>query len=307
MIAESASQYRTEARHNWLQARRKARLETMTRKEPGEPTRLHDFNDIARRLSLRHAIYQGVQNVPLAAIAGSQGRYRDFTTAFLPGDDALKSRWQRIAEIYLDPTSGGVPPVELYKVGASYFVKDGNHRVSVARQLALESIEAYVWEYPDPVQDAAPDADITALLIEAERREFLERTGLDGLRPEHGILLTAPGGYPALLAQIEDFQRALALSDGGDAVWPEAVTGWYDLLYETAIQDILATGLLSLFPERTAADFYVWVRQHQQALAARYGRRVRLTDAARDFRKQSHPGLAQRAFRAVLRWLAASL
>jgi hypothetical protein len=307
MVAESTTHYGTEARQHWIQARRKARLETMTRREPGEPTRLHDFNDIARRLNLRHAIYRGVENVPLAAIAGSLGRYNDFTMAFLPGDDGLKTRWERIAAIYLDPTSGGVPPVELYKVGASYFVKDGNHRVSVAQQLELDSIEAYVWEYPHPVPDAAPDADITALLIEAERREFLERTGLDDLRPGHGIVLTAPGGYPALLAQIADYQRAFALIDAQDTAWADAVTGWYDLLYETAIQDVQDTGLLDLFPERTAADFYVWVRQHQQALAARYGRRVRLMDAARNFEKLSHPGLATRAFRTLVRWLAASL
>lgn len=305
MVAVKNDHYKSEARHEWKRARRKARWDKMTKKRPGEPTHLHDFNDIAQRLNLRHAVYLGVQNVPLEAIVGSVGRYKDFTTAFLPGDDGLKARWENIAAIYLDPTSGGVPPVDLVKVGSSYFVKDGNHRVSVARQLKLIDIEAYVWEHRAPVADVEPDADIDTLLLEAERREFLQHTGLDTLRPGHTITLTAPGGYGVMLAQIGEFQAALCQIDERNVSWPEAVTDWYDMLYETSVQAIQETGLLKLFPNRTESDFFVWVRQHQQALESRYERRVRLVDAARSFRRESNPGLPVRTFRTALRVLVA--
>lgn len=303
MTLARSEPYVTEARHQWHLARRKARQDEMTQKEPGETARLLDFNDIAQRLNLRHPIYRGVQNVPLEAIVGSAGRYNDFTTAFLPGDDGLKARWERIATIYLDPTSGGVPPVELYKVGSAYFVKDGNHRVSVARQLGLADVEAYVWEHASPLPDLPPELDIDTLLIEAERRQFLDRTGLDRLRPEAAIRLTAPGGYPAMLAEIEAFQAALCQIDARAVPWDEAVTGWYDMRYELTVQSLEQTGLLSLFPERTPADFYVWVRGHQDALQAHYGRRVMLTDAARDFRRKARPGLPARALRGLARWV----
>ncbi|MBN2471626.1 MAG: hypothetical protein JXN59_12970 [Anaerolineae bacterium] len=302
-LARATETYATEARHQWLLARRKARQDEMLQKEPGQTARLLDFNEIAQRLNLRHAVYRGVQNVPLAAIVGSAGRYNDFTTAFLPSDDGLKARWERIAEIYLDPTSGGVPPVELYKVGSAYFVKDGNHRVSVARQLGLADIEAYVWEHASPLPDLPPDLDIDTLLIESERREFLDQTGLDRLRPGFDIRLTAPGGYPAMLAEIEAFQAALCQIDEREVPWEEAVGAWYDMRYEITVQSLAQNGLLTLFPERTPADFYVWVRHHQEALQARYGRRVMLADAARDFRKKARPGLPTRAARTLVRWL----
>ncbi len=305
MVAEQSPQYRSEARLEWARARRKARIHQFrfTPAFPGQQAGLLDFNEIEERLKLRHPLYRGVQNVPLEAIVGSVGRYKDFTSAFLPADDGLKTRWQNIAMVYLDPTSGGVPPVELYKVGSAYFVKDGNHRVSVARQLGLKDIEAYVWEYPGPLPDLDPDADLDTLIIAAERQEFLARTQLDDLRPGHGIELTAPGGYPVLLAEIEAFQQALSQIDGRDVPWSEAVASWYDMVYETSIQAIERAGVMSLFPGRTRADFFVWVRQHQRQLEERYGRRVKLIEAARDFSKRNHPWQPGRLLRAFLRWL----
>ena len=301
------ARYREEARREWARARRKAR-QTRLLAQLGEQARdLLDFSRVAQQLSLRNAVYRGVQNVPLDKIVGSVGRYQDFTRAFLPIADGVHARWQRIAEVYLDPTSGGVPPVELYKVGDAYFVKDGNHRVSVARQLGLSDIEAYVWEYPEPVAGLDPNADIDTLLIEAERRDFLEQTRLDELRPGHGIRLTELGGYTDLLLQIARFQDALSQIDGQPVPYEEAVTAWYDMVYETTVQLIQEAGVLDLFPERTPADFFVWVRGHQQQLQARYGRRVPLADAARDFRRRHHASFAGQTLRAVLRWLLTRL
>ncbi len=307
MIEHPADYYRTEAREHWEQARRKARAARIAASIPGEHTGLLDFNDIAAQLGLKHAVYRGVQTVPLDSIVGSAGRYKDFTGAFLPVDDSMSSRWQRIAAIYLDPTSGGVPPVELYKVGTAYFVKDGNHRVSVARQLDLKDIEAYVWEYPEPVSDVGPEADIDTLLIEAERREFLEKTQLDTLRPGHGIWITAPGGYRTLLFEIAQYQHALSLIDSRPVGWEEAVGAWYDMVYEITVQLIQKTGVLHLFPERTPADFFVWIRKHQQELEERYGRRVMVRDAARDFGRRNRTTLPERAAREVLRWIVGRL
>src|SRR5512147_2510047 len=99
----------------------------------GQSTELLSFDDIKARLRLREESYKGLQDVPLDQIVGSVGRYRDFTSNFLPRRSTSPSRWSRV---YAQVNSmEGVPPIELYKVGDVYFVRDGNHRVSVARQL----------------------------------------------------------------------------------------------------------------------------------------------------------------------------
>jgi hypothetical protein len=78
---------------------------------------------------------------------GSVGRYDDFTRSFLPRRDSDAGRWARVKAATLDLT--GLPPIEVYQIGQAYFVLDGNHRVSVARQLGAPTIQAYVTEVPD--------------------------------------------------------------------------------------------------------------------------------------------------------------
>ncbi|MBN1965216.1 MAG: hypothetical protein JW910_11265 [Anaerolineae bacterium] len=301
-----------EAHREWASAHRKARRTQLIASLEGQPEQadtLLDFNDISRRLSLKHALYRGVQNVPLDKIVGSVGRYQDFTRAFLPISADMGARWRQIATLYLDPTSQGVPPIELYKVGDAYFVKDGNHRVSVARQLGNADIEAYVYEYPGPVDGLDNEADIDTILLEAERREFLERTHLDMLRPGHNIRLTAPGGYTALLGQICQYQDALQAIDGTDISYETAITAWYDMVYETTIQLIEQTDVLAEFPDRTAADLFVFIRAYQAELEEKYGRHIMLRDAAKDFEKRHRQSntLPTRTAQAIMRWLVGRL
>lgn len=301
MAAVPGKQYISEARGEWESARRKARMAQFHFSVPGVQLGLHDFNDISAHLGLHHAIYRGVQLIPLDQIVGSVGRYQDFTGAFLPVDEGMRHRWERVAAVYLDPTSGGVPPIELYKVGTSYFVKDGNHRVSVARQLDLEDIEAYVWEY-QITDSPEEDADIDTILLEYERREFLEQTKLDELRPRHNILITAPGGYRRMLFQIVRYQESLAKIDGKEVSWEYAVKAWYDMIYETSTQVIAETGVMDLFPDRTITDFFVWIRKHQEELEQHYGHRVTVENAARDFKKRNRHSIPERTLRTALRW-----
>ncbi len=284
---------RLEAQRQWSRARRKAFWSELRANLDGKKLRLLDFNDVSQRLRLKNAIYRGVHNVPLNKIVGSVGRYHDFTNSFLPASDRMRDRWQRIARLTLDPNRT-LPPIEALKVGDWYFVRDGNHRVSVARQVDAAYIDAEVWEYADPVLQLAPHAEIEILLIEAERLQFLEQTRLDELRPEHRIRLGAPGGYSQMLDQIARYQEALSQIDGCEMCYTEAVTAWYDMIYETSVQIIERAHILDVFPNRTAADFFIWCTNHHQELQARYGKTLLMGDAVRDLKKR-HP-------EAWLRW-----
>lgn len=298
--------YRDEAREEWSDARRKFFWNQMLELIGDKPTELLDFNDISKRLHLRTAIYRGIQDVPLAKIIGSVGRYQDFRGEFLPTNPEMRDRWQRIAAVYLDPLSGGVPPVELYKVGDSYFVKDGNHRVSVANQLEMNTIEAHVWEYPAPLEGLDPDTDVNTLLLLAERRDFLEATQLDKLRPGHNIELTNPGGYTELLRQIARYQDILSKIDSREVPYEEAVTSWYDMIYETTIQAIDEEKVMELFPDRTPADFFVWITRHQRNLEELYGKKIMIGDAAEDFKRQNHPNPLVRWWQISVDWMKAA-
>lgn len=274
--------YRQEAESAWSNARRKAFWTKLSANLRGKDVTLLDYEEVCKRLNLHNAFYKGRQNVPLDKIVGSVGRYHDFIQEFLPVTNEMSNRWQHIAELYLNPHGSGLPPIECYKIGDSYFVKDGNHRVSVAKQLEAPDIEAYVWEYPVPITGLAANTNIDTLLIEYERYHFYDKTRL----AQQAIELSAPGGYTELLLQIANFQDALIKIDETPISFEDAARDWYDMIYKTSEQIIEQQGILERFPNRTAGDVFVWVRRHQHELQQRYGKKVHLIDAAEKFGRQ---------------------
>jgi len=87
----------------------------------------------------------GLKTVPLRRIVGSEGRCADFDRDFRPLKTHTRQRWYNVARAHL--TEVNLPPVDLIRVGDEYYVRDGNHRVSVARAFGLKAIEAIVTEY----------------------------------------------------------------------------------------------------------------------------------------------------------------
>lgn len=251
------------AEFDFHQARLKAFLNRIAAFFSGRPLRLLSYEEVREKLHIGGPIYRGVQQVPLEKIVGSLNRYHQFDRAFLPLDDSSAERWQRIAHAFYKEIS--LPPIVLYKVGEVYFVVDGHHRVSVARQQGLKIIEAEVRECQTRV-NITPEITPEDLEIIHEKVHFLERTNLDRLRPEAKIKLTIPDGFSRMLEHIAvhryfmgiDFQRPISEE--------EAVTHWYDTVYLPVVQIIRESGILEEFPDRTEGDLYLWVMDHQRYL-----------------------------------------
>ena len=106
------------------------------------PSRLLDLQSLKydARVSGRH--YVGIQDVPIERIRGSEGRVSDFDISFFPINPRLRSRWMSVASARMAGLP--LPPVELIQVGEIYFVRDGHHRISVAKALGEKYIEAEV-------------------------------------------------------------------------------------------------------------------------------------------------------------------
>ena len=260
-------------------ARRKAFVQSILNLITRKSLDLLPFGDVREQLRLRNSHFRGLQDVPLDQIVGSVGRYRDFTRTFLPRLNELRERWARVED---QMREGGLAPIELYKVGDAYFVRDGNHRVSVARTQNAPSIEAYVWEYPSLVP-LGPNDNLDDLLNKRGYVEFLEKTRLNQLRPDQRIEFTTPGRYRDLLAHIEVHRHFLAQQHGRDISDDEAVTGWFDDVYRPIVNAIRQSGILKRFPERTEADLYIWIWRWQQELSAHYNRPVSAADAVDEF------------------------
>ena len=261
-------------------ARRRALFEDILSIVSGRSTDLLPFEEVRRQLKGRQGIPRGLQLIPLDQIVGSVGRYRDFSRAFLPRKSVDMSRWAHLDQALnrLEP----IPPIEVYKVGDAYFVRDGNHRVSVARANGATHIDAYVTDVPIKVP-LGPGDDLDDLIIKAEYVDFLEQTGLDQLRPGADIEFSTPGRYDDLIEHIRVHRYYLAQERQGEVPWEEAVVHWYDSLYLPVVEVIRREGALDHFPGRTEADLYLWSMNHLYYLREQYGPAVDPKLAASDF------------------------
>ncbi|MDY6877519.1 MAG: hypothetical protein SWK90_15145 [Chloroflexota bacterium] len=261
-------------------ARRKAFWNDIVSFLSGRPNRLLSWDEVRDKLGVRGQVYRGMQAVPVDKVIGSVGRYRDFDRAFLPTQDCTAGRWRSIARAHYDDIN--LPPVKLYKIGDAYFVLDGNHRVSVAREQGIEFVDAEVIEAETRVPVTA-DLDARDLEIKGEYTYFLERTRLDDLRPDQHIEFTIGGGYERLLEHIAVHRYFMGLEQQRFISEDEAVCDWYDHVYLTLTHIIRDKDILADFHGRTEADLYLWVMDHQHYLRERFGPGVRTERAAEHF------------------------
>ena len=279
---------------DFRQARQRAAIKEIMARLRGEPTQLLSYEEVRKRLRAQSGIPRGLREIPLNAIIGSVNRYNDFNRDFLPRSNVQAGRWARV-EI-ATASAAGVPPIEVYQIGEVYFVKDGNHRVSVARQFGSPAIQAYVTEIRSRVP-LTPDVRPEDLIIMSEYADFLERTRLDELRPGANLSVTVAGQYPVLEEHIAIHRYYMGLEQQRDISYQEAVEHWYDTVYSPITQVIWSKGILTDFRGRTETDLYLWIAEHRAELEKELGREIRPEDAAGDLANKYSPTPERRAAR----------
>ena len=271
---------------DFREARRRAAIEQIMARLTGRTTKLLSYDEVRAKLKAGTSRDVGLRDISLDAIVGSVGRYSDFTRSFLPRHDSDRGRWARVQMAVTD--LAGVPPIEVYQIGDVYFVRDGNHRVSVARQFDAPTIQAYVTKIDTRVP-LTPDVQPDDLILKAEYADFLERTRLDEVRPQADLGVTVPGQYDKLLEHIAVHRYFMGLDQERDIPHREAVVHWYDELYAPVVRVIRERGILREFPERTETDLYLWVLEHRSALEESLGWEPDTAAAAADLAAQSSP------------------
>jgi hypothetical protein len=240
-------------------ARRKAAWRQVISRLTGRRNELLRFDEVRHQLRAQGQHYAGARAVPLAAIVGSIGRYRDFDSAFLPRQNQTRGRWLNIDRAHYEELT--LPPVELYGLGETYFVKDGNHRVSVARERGQEFVDANVVELEAPVPIGSLQ-ELEDWIRQTDAVEFLSTTQLMKVRPDAGVLVTLPGQYEQLLEHISVHRWFLGIEAQQEIVYMDAVVSWYDRVYLPLVEGIREAGVLKEFPARTEADLYLWLVEH---------------------------------------------
>ena len=148
MFTPEQQRYRLDAVREFERLRQKATLSRYWSRLMRTESSLIPFDKIEAYLP-QQRVYLGLREVDLDHIVGSLNRHHAFNRKFYPLSDDLQERWVNI-RILANTT--GFPPIVLRQVGNLFFVEDGHHRTSVARQLGAKTIEAEVWDYQVPLQ-----------------------------------------------------------------------------------------------------------------------------------------------------------
>jgi hypothetical protein len=241
------------------------------------------FDEVRKRLDIKGQHYAGLQQVPIERIVGSVNRYHDFDRAFLPRVTYTRDRWESIDKAHLRDEM--LPPVELYKIGEIYFVKDGNHRVSVGREKGQAFIDAEVIELETNVP-ISRETDLNDLILAQEKAHFYETTKLNEKYPDCDIDLTLPGQFGRLLEHINVHRWYLGEQRGGEVPFEEAASSWFERVYQPLVHIIREGNILREFPGRTEADLYLWIIEHRQYLMEAYKDEVSLEEAAKHFAQE---------------------
>jgi hypothetical protein len=270
---------------DFSRARGKAMLSQIQNFLNTDRDKLLSFNDVKGILKPKNEVYMGSQTVPIKLIVGSEGRYHDFNKYFLPRKEHMRHRWSRVDEAHIKDIV--LPPILLYEIGGVYFVRDGNHRVSVAKLQDVEFIDAEVISLTTEI-DIIPSMtteELTAELIKYEKNIFYSETLFGDLTDYWDMNFSSPGRYDVIYNHIlvhkyylnEDIEEVIHFND--------ALVSWYNNVYSPVIKIIRDHWLLVNFPGRTEADLYVWIIKHWDFLKKKYGT-YSLNKAAGDFSKK---------------------
>ncbi|MBU4224381.1 MAG: hypothetical protein KKC71_00990 [Chloroflexi bacterium] len=265
---------------DFSRARFKAFLNGVQAALTGQPGTLLSYDQVKEKLRIGGPVYRGIQVVEVKRIVGSLNRYQQFDRAFLQKRSDSADRWERIDRAFYEDIS--LPPVVLYKVGEVYFVVDGHHRVSVAREQGQVFIDAEVRECLTKI-NITPDLRPEDLEILGEKVNFLERTNLDRICPQANIKLTIPDGFSRMLEHIAVHRYFMGLDMKRDVSEDEAVAHWYEAVYLPIINVIRESDILREFPGKTEGDLYLWVLDNQRYLSETGHNLMPPGEAAREF------------------------
>ena len=224
-----------------------------SREDDGDDSVIKNFADNQHKEEAWDERHLGIRAIPLDKIVGSVGRDKDFNRQFRLKKDRPSARFERVKEAFKKKII--LPPITLYQIKNEYYVLDGNHRVSAAKRLGYEFIDAKITEF-------LPSKNTLENIIYREKAAFLAKTQLSDT-----IQLTEVGQYNYLLKQIDEHHGFLMkTSDAevkGQMDYFTAAIDWYKTIYIPLAAIIKNSRLNRHFPERTNSDLYAYISNHQ--------------------------------------------
>jgi hypothetical protein len=216
-----------------------ARLVTRLRFEPDDVSHMLPFDEVVAALGATSRVDLGEQVIPLDSIVGTVDRRpAEFDRSFRPSP-STRSRWERIA--VARKRGDTMPPVDVFRIGDLHFVRDGHHRVSVARALKEGDINAHVTEVRTKL-GAERELQLSDLPLKRHERVFHERVPLP-LEKRTRIQLSDEWRYAQLANLVEGWGYRVCLERERVISRRELAELWFDEEYEPIVNVLREAGL----------------------------------------------------------------
>jgi hypothetical protein len=223
---------RADAQSSFSRERRRralAALAARLRHEPGDVAAMLPFEEVVAALGRTGETDRGVELIALDSIVGTVDRRRgEFDRSFRPASAAVRGRWERIAAARR--RGEAMPPIDVYRIGDLHFVRDGHHRVSVARSLGDTEIEAHVREIHTKL-GAGRELRLRDLPLKRHERMFRERVPLAPAARAR-IRLTDEWRYAQLATLVEAWGYRAGHERGHLLSREEMAAAWFREEYE---------------------------------------------------------------------------
>lgn len=272
---------------DFSKAKTRARFQSIFNTLTWKNTDLLSFYEVTSIIKPKSETYKGMQCIPVSKIIGSEGRYHDFSSAFLPKKEMLRQRWESVDRAVLNDVV--LPPISVFSLGGWYFVRDGNHRVSVAKAQGVEFIDAEVVELDSqiPLEEGMTMRTLKRRVVTYERNAFIQQYKPSYL-PMGEIVFTSPGAYPEMVNHILVHKYFINQGQKVEIPFEQAAISWYKNVYAPIVKAIREEHILFQFPGYTEGDMYLWlVRRWDEMKRAQKNQNIPVREAARDIKKSN--------------------
>ncbi len=275
----------TQSESDFAKAKSKAFFNEIQHLLTPEEATLISLNDVKKLIKPQNETYVGMKTIPIEKIVGSEGRYQDFDNKFFPKSSHLKNRWQHVDEAAIQAID--LPPIKVYEISGLYFVRDGNHRVSVAKARGTEFIDAEVVSLQSEIVLKTPDniADMVKQIINYEKRVFYSETNFGDITDYWCLDFSRTGRYDVIYNHILTHKYFINQNKAEEVTMEEAILSWFNNVYLPLAINIRKKHILRSFPKRTIGDLYVWIVRYWNDLKMKFGNDIPIDQAITKFKK----------------------
>lgn len=275
-----------QAESDFAKARNKALFNEISHLLNPEETKMISLQSIKQMVKTESETYVGMEVIPIEKIVGSEGRYKDFDNKFLPKNTNTKERWENVDEAVIKDIV--LPPIRVYELAGVYFVRDGNHRVSVAKSKGVEFIDAEVVSLQTEIKlmPVHTLAGMMKQVVNYEKRNFYMETNFGDITDYWCLDFSTPGQYDVIFQHIQTHKYFINQKQEEEISMEDAINSWFNTVYLPVVKTIRKYGIMKYFKKSTPADLYVWIIRFYDELKKKFGDDLPLESIIVDIKKE---------------------